>query len=121
MRRPPHLVVGGGDDLPDEDAGHGAADGRMQVRGESFLGFDGGEVLHWPAAGAAQVLPEPVDQLAEVDRVAGGAAVVVVPWVQWCSVGPNLAVGGHGQGDEKGGPKRLAVRCVEGATERGRG
>jgi hypothetical protein len=42
------------------------------------LGFEGGEVLH-PVAGApAQVLPEPVDQLREVQRIQRGPPVVMV-------------------------------------------
>ena len=75
--RPPHLHVGGLDDLADGGAGDGAADRGVQMRGESVLGFDGGEVLH-PVAGApAQVLPEPVDQLREVQRVQRGPPVVI--------------------------------------------
>jgi hypothetical protein len=35
-----------------------AAYGRVQVRGAPALWFDGGEVLHIPAGGAAEVLPE---------------------------------------------------------------
>jgi hypothetical protein len=41
---PPDLVVGGGDDLAELGAGDGAADGEVDVRGESALWFDGGEV-----------------------------------------------------------------------------
>ena len=42
---PPDLVVGRGDDFAEFGAGDGAADGDVDVRGEPFLGFDGGEVL----------------------------------------------------------------------------
>ena len=74
---PPHLVVGGGGDLAQELARDGAAYSGVQVRCAAALWFDGGEVLDVPADRAAEVLPEPVDQVPEVDRVAGGGAVVV--------------------------------------------
>ncbi len=76
-RGPPDLVVGRGDDLPQLGAGDGAADRDVDVRGEAFLGFDGGEVLEVVAEEAAQVLDEPVEQRGEVQRVAGGPLVVV--------------------------------------------
>jgi hypothetical protein len=79
---PPHLVVGGGDDGAQLGAGDGAADGGVEVRGAAALGFNGAEVLDLPADAAAGVLPEPVDEPCEVDRVAGGAAVVVAVSVQ---------------------------------------
>ena len=47
------------------------------VRGEPALGFDGGEILQVVADEAAQVLDEPVEQRGEVQRIAGGAGVVV--------------------------------------------
>ena len=53
----------------------------MGVRGEASLGFDGGEVLDVVAEVAAQVLDEPVEQRGEVQRVAGGAPVVVAAGV----------------------------------------
>ena len=70
-------MVGGGGDLPEHLAREGAADGEVGVRGEAALWFDGAEVLDVPALGAAQVLPEPVEQGREVHRVPGGPAVVV--------------------------------------------
>ena len=75
--RPPQLHVGGLDHLLEHRAGDGAADRGVQMRREPGLGFDGGEVLH-PVAGApAQVLPEPVDQLREVQRIQRGPPVVI--------------------------------------------
>jgi hypothetical protein len=70
-------VVGRGDDLTQVGAGDGAADGDVGVRGEAFLGFDGGEVLEVVAEVAAQVLDEPVEQGGEVQRVPRGPLVVV--------------------------------------------
>jgi len=49
----------------------------VNVRGGAFLGFDCGDLLHVVAEVAAQVLDQPVEQRGEVDRVAGGALVVV--------------------------------------------
>ncbi|MDQ4102770.1 MAG: hypothetical protein M3186_03285 [Actinomycetota bacterium] len=49
----------------------------MEVRGAAALGFDGAEVLHVPTDAAAAVLPEPVEQRGEVDRVARRPPVVV--------------------------------------------
>ena len=76
-RRPPDLVVGGGQDAAQLGAGHGAAQGDVYVRGEPFLWFDGGEVLQVVAEVAAQVLDEPVEQRGEVQRVPGGPVIVV--------------------------------------------
>jgi len=77
VRWPPDLMVGGAGDLPDELAGQGASHGGVQVRCSALLRLDAGEVLAVPAGRSAEVLPEPVDQQPEVDRVAGGPAVVV--------------------------------------------
>jgi hypothetical protein len=74
---PPDLVVGGGQDAADLGAGHGAAHGDVDVRGEPPLGFDGGEVLQVVAEVAAQVLDEPVEQRGEVQRVAGGPVILI--------------------------------------------
>ncbi len=52
---PPDLVVGGGDDLAGFGSGDGAAEGDVDVRGEPFLEFDGGEVLQVEAGVAAQM------------------------------------------------------------------
>src|SRR5690606_28136235 len=75
--RPPHLVVGRGGDLAQLGPGQGAAHGHVQVRGEAPLRFDRGEVLDVVAGHPPQVLHEPVHELGEVDRVPGGAPVVV--------------------------------------------
>jgi hypothetical protein len=73
VRRPPDLVVGGGHDLADDLAGDDAADRGVQVGREAALGFDDREVLSPVAGGAAQVLPEPVDELGEVHGIERGA------------------------------------------------
>jgi hypothetical protein len=49
----------------------------MNVRRESALRFDGGEVLKVVADQAAEVLDEPVEQRGEVQRVPRGRGVVV--------------------------------------------
>jgi hypothetical protein len=49
----------------------------VRVRGESFLWFDGGEVLQVVAEVAAQVLYEPVEQRGEVQCVPGGPIILV--------------------------------------------
>ena len=85
--RPPHLVIRRRDDGAQHGAGDGAPYGGVQVRGEAALGFDGGEVLHVEADRPAQVLPEPVDQLREVDRVPGRGPVVVGARVDRGAVG----------------------------------
>jgi hypothetical protein len=56
MRRPPHLVVGGGFDLAHDPAQDRPPGRRVQVGGEPPSGFDGGEVLDLVARAAAQVL-----------------------------------------------------------------
>jgi hypothetical protein len=96
--------------LADDGAGDGAAHGRVQVRGEAALGLDGGEVLGPVAGAAAQVLPEPVHQLGEMQGVQRGAPVVVARGVDRCAVAPHPPVGPQGQGQEHRGPVGLAVR-----------
>ena len=110
---PPDLVVGGGDDGAQVGAGDGAAEGDVGVRGESFLGFDGGEVLDVVAEVAAQVLDEPVEQGREVDRVPGGPLVVVAGGVGGGAVRADFAVAVAGEGEEHRRPPGLAVRCGE--------
>src|SRR5690606_25748574 len=110
---PPELVVGGGADLADDAAGDGAAHGGVEVGGEPALGFDGGEVLDLVAGAAAQVLPEPVHQLREVQRVEGGAPVVVGGRVDGDALGGHPPVGGEGEGEEHGGPVGAPVRRGE--------
>ena len=88
----------------------GAADGDVDVRGEPFLGFDGGEVLQVVADQAAQVLDEPVEQRGEVQRVPGRPRVVVGVRVGGCSVLADPAIGRAGQRHEQGRPEGLAVR-----------
>ena len=99
-------------------AGDGAADGEVDVRGEAALWFDGGEVLQVIADVAAQVLDEPVEQRGEVQRVAGGAGVVVGVRVGGCSVLADPAVGRAGERDEQRGPEGLAVRRGVGLADR---
>ena len=93
-------MVGGGDDLTELSAGDGAADGEVDVRGEAALWFDGGEVLQVIAGEPAQVLDEPVEKRGEVQRVAGGAGVVVGVRVGGCSVLADPAVRRARQRDE---------------------
>ena len=78
MGWPPHLVIGRRGDRPQLRSGNRAPDGGVEVRGATFLGFDGAEVLHLPADATAGVLPAPIHQGGEVDRVSGGPSVVVV-------------------------------------------
>jgi hypothetical protein len=47
-------------------------DRRVKVRGEPPLRLDRREVLHLVARATAKVLPEPVDELREVQRVERG-------------------------------------------------
>ena len=79
-------MVGSGEDLAELLAGDGAADGKVDMRGEPALEFDGGEVLQVIPGEPAQVLDEPVEQRGEVQCVAGGAGVVVGVRVGGCSV-----------------------------------
>ncbi len=58
--RPPHLVVGRGQNPVQLGAGDGAAHRDVDVRGQPPLWLDGGEVLHVVAEETAQVLDEPV-------------------------------------------------------------
>ena len=102
--RPPHLVIGRRSDRPQLGAGDGAADGGVEVRGAAFLGFDGAEVLHLPPDTAPGVLPEPVHQRREVDRVPGGPPVVIPLRVDRRAVGIDPAVGVEGEGEEGRGP-----------------
>ena len=108
--RPPHLHVGGLDDLAEGGPGDGAADRGVQMRGEPFLGFDGGEVLHLVAGGAAQVLPEPVDQLREVQRIQRRPPIVIAARDRrGAGAGDDRPVGRQGQGEEHRRPIRRAV------------
>lgn len=95
--------------------GDGAADGGVEVRCAAALRFDGAEVLDVPADAAAGVLPEPVDDLREVDRVAGCASVVVAVRVERGPVGVDPAIQVEGQGEEGGGPVPAAVDPAKGA------
>ena len=88
------------------------------MRGEPALGFDGGEVLQVIAGEAAQVLDEPVEQRGEVQRVPGGAGVVVGVRVGGCSVLADPAVRRAGQRDEQRRPEGLAVRRGVGLADR---
>jgi hypothetical protein len=72
----------------------------MEMRGAAFLGFDGAEVLDVPAHAAAGVLPEAIEQCWEVDGVSGCSPVVVVVWIEWCSIGVDASIGLEGEGEE---------------------
>ena len=104
MGRPPDLVVGRGGDGAEFGAGDRTPDGGVEVRGAAFLGFDGAEVLHVPADAAAGVLPEPVHQRGEVDRVSGGPPVVIALRVHRRALAVHPAVGVQGQGEKGRGP-----------------
>jgi hypothetical protein len=80
--------------------------------GRAALWFDSGEVLQVIAGEAAQVLDEPVEQRGEVQRVAGGAGVVVGVRVGGCSVLADPAVRRARERDEQGRPEGLAVGAV---------
>ena len=90
------------------------------MRGEPPLWFDGGEVLQVIAGVPAQVLDEPVEQRGEVQRVAGGAGVVVGVRVGGCSVLADPAVRRARQSHEQGRPEGLAVRRGVGLADRPR-
>ena len=83
---PPHLVIGGRDDLPQIGAGDSAAECDVRVRGQTFLRLDDSEVLDVVAEVAAQVLDEPVEERGEMDRVTRRPLVVVATWVGGCAV-----------------------------------
>ena len=71
----------------------------MGVRGQPLLRFDGGEVLDVVAEAAAKVL-YPVEQGCEVDRIPGGALVVVAGRVDGGAVVSDLAVAVAGQSED---------------------
>src|SRR5262249_25679629 len=97
----PHLVVGGGEDLPKHRPGQGSAEGEVGGGGKTTLGFGAAEILHPPPQSAAQVLPEPVQQGGEVHRVQGGPVVVVAVRVAGGGVvAVHRPVGGQGGGEE---------------------
>ena len=110
--RPPDLVVGRGQDLPQVRAGDRAAHGEMDMRGQPPLRLDGGEVLQVVAEEAAQVLDEPVEQGREVQRVPGGPGVVVAVRVGRGAVLIDPAVAGAGERDEQRGPERFPSGVV---------
>jgi hypothetical protein len=112
------LVVGGGEHLAQFGAGYGAADRHVHVRGQALLRFDGGEVLQVVAEEPAQVLDQPVEQRGEVQRVPGGAAVVVGVRAGRCAVCADLAVAVARQREEHGRPEPLAVWRGVGLADR---
>jgi hypothetical protein len=85
----------------------------VQVRGQAPLGLDGGEVLHVVARTPAQVLPEPVHQLGEVQSVERRAPIVVALGVEWHALGVDPPVRRQGQREEHRRPVGLAVRRRE--------
>ncbi|OLM08275.1 hypothetical protein Ae505Ps2_6254 [Pseudonocardia sp. Ae505_Ps2] len=113
---PPDLVVGRGGDRSEFGAGDGAADGGVEVGCSAFLGFDGAEVLHVPTHTAPRVLPEPVEQFREVDRIPRRPAVVVGVGVEGGAVAVDAAVGVEGEGEERGGPVLPAEDPAHGAV-----
>ena len=113
-RGPPHLVVGRGGHLAQLRAREGAACGHVQMRGQTLLGFDGGEVLHVEPGDPAQVLHEPVHELGKVQGVPRGPTVVIRREVGRSAVRAHPPVRIQGQGQEEGGPEHLArVRVSE--------
>ena len=82
------------------------------------MGFDGGEVLDLVAGAAAQVLPEPVHQLREVQRIQRRAPVVVGGRVDRDALGGDPPVRREREGDEHRGPVGLAVRGGEHPPDR---
>jgi hypothetical protein len=114
---PRQLGVGGGGDVLDGLARDDAPDSGMQVRREAALRFDGGEVLDLVPGAAAQVLPEPVDDLREVQRVHRGPVVIVRVRVGRCPVRTHFAVRGKCEGEEHARPVGLPVRAGEGRAD----
>jgi hypothetical protein len=92
---PPDLVIGRGQDLAQLGAGDGAPDRNVDVRGETALWLNGGEVLDVVPGEAAQVLNEPVEQRGEADRIPHGPQVVVSGRVSGRAVVLNAAVEGQ--------------------------
>jgi hypothetical protein len=76
----------------------------MEVRGTAFLGLDGAEVLHVPPDAAAGVLPEPVQQRREMDRVSRGPPIVIPVRIHRGPVAVHPPVGIQGKGQERRGP-----------------
>src|SRR5262245_45370434 len=70
----------------------------------AFLWFDGAEVLHIPPDATPRVLPEPIQQRREMDRVPCGASVVVVIRVHRRSVAVYSPVRIQGEGQERRRP-----------------
>jgi hypothetical protein len=69
---------------------------------EPPLGFDAAEVLEVGASCAADVLPEPVEQRKEVDRVPRRMAVVIRSRVDTGAVRADAAVAVEGERQEGG-------------------
>jgi hypothetical protein len=75
----------------------------VEVRGTSLLGLDGAEVLHLPPDTAAGVLPEPIQQRREMDRVPRGPPIVIPVRVHRRAPVIDPAVGVQGEGQERRG------------------
>jgi hypothetical protein len=88
----------------------------VEVWGAAFLGFDGAEVLHVPADAAAGVLPKPIQQRGEVDRVSGGPPVVIPLRVHRGPLGVDAAVRIQGQGQKRRRPVAPGEHPTEGAV-----
>src|SRR5579863_6523925 len=92
----------------------------MDMWSQPPLRFDSGEILDLPADEPAEILHEPVEQRSEMQRIAGGLAVVVPIRVGRCAIAVHPAVAGTGQGHEQGRTEGLAVRCGEDLADRAR-
>ncbi len=116
---PPHLVIGRRRHLPEQDPRDRAAHRRMQVRRQPPLRLQTGEVLNVPADCPAHVLPEPINQLGKMDRVAGRPPVVIAVRVQRRALrrDPTVAVAGQRQEHRRSPhrPVRSGERPPDGA------
>jgi hypothetical protein len=74
------------------------------MRGAALLGFDGAEVLHIPPNTAPGVLPEPIQQRREMNRIPSGPPIVIPIRVHRHPVTINPAIAVQGESEERGGP-----------------
>jgi hypothetical protein len=115
---PPELVVGGGPHLAHDPARDRTSNRGVQVRRQAALGLDRGEVLHVIAGAATQVLPEPIHQLGEMQRIKRRPPVVVAVRVHGHALRVDSPVGRQREGEEHRRPVGLAIRCGEHAADR---
>lgn len=107
---PPHLVIRRGGDRAQLSPRDRAPDSGVEVRGAALLRLDRAEVLHLPADAAAGVLPEPIDQGREVDRVPSRRPVVVAVRVHRRPVRIHPPVGTEGECQKRRGLGRSDQR-----------